>query len=248
MNDDEDAALTEHETRTFHDIVRQEWPDEESRAGESACPESEQAEPTITVPAVITVYRPRRPTPWPLLLGLSVLAAMAAFTGTTVVTALGATSDVTLTPLGRSDAAQQVAAMTAVAGAGIVVALAMIGAWVVLLGRYRLRRSAWRIAVSETHHPVERRVRPPNPATALAWATIFSLATVAAWWWLPIQLERLAATRVVDLGRELATQLSLAAYAWCGMAVTCAGGLTAFTCREVRHQIRQAANRPRRHR
>jgi hypothetical protein len=244
VNDDEDAALTDHETRTFDDIVRQEWPEEEGRVGESGCPESEQAEPTARVPVVITVYRPRRPTPWPLLLGLSVLAAIAAFTGTTVVTAVGATSAVTLTALERSDAARQVAAMTVVAGAGIVLALAMLGAWVVLLGRFRLRRSAWRIAVAEAHHAVERRVRPPNPATALAWAAALILATIAAGWWLPIQLEELAVAPALSAARDLTTQFTLAATAWCGIALSSAIGLTAWTCREARHQIRRAANRP----
>ncbi|MDQ5975441.1 MAG: hypothetical protein QG661_2650, partial [Actinomycetota bacterium] len=131
------------------------------------------------------------------------------------------------------------------AGVGVAVSITMFGAWVVAYARYRLRRSALRIALTRTVPPVERRIRPPSIATALAWTGTLVGVTIAAGWWLPNQLALLAAGRSAELEQHLTEQLTLAGIAWSGIAVACMTGLTAWVCREGRHQIRVTANRSR---
>ena len=246
MTDDEDSPLTEVEAARFDDIVGREWPRADlGEAAPSDCLSALALETAGPAPGHITVYRPRRPPPLLAVVGLITLGATLAATRHWGLAALNATVDRTLSTAMRVDAAHMVALVGGAAGVGVAVSITMFGAWVVAYARYRLRRSALRIALTRTVPPVERRIRPPSIATALAWTGTLVGVTIAAGWWLPNQLALLAAGRSAELEQHLTGQLTLAAIAWSGIAVACMTGLTAWACREGRHQIRVTANRSR---
>lgn len=246
MTHDEDSPLTEVEAARFDDIVGREWP--RADLGEAAprdCLSALALEPAGPAPGHITVYRPRRPPPLLAVVGLITLGATVTATRHWGLAALNATVERTLSAAARIDAAHTVALVGGATVVGVLVSLTMVGAWTVAYARYRLRRSAWRIALTRTVPTVERHIRPPSIATTLAWTGTLAGVTIAAGWWVPKQLALLAAGRSAEFEQHLTEQLTLAGIAWSGIALACMTGLTAWACREGRHQIRVTANRSR---
>ncbi len=244
MTEHEDSPLTEVEAARFVDIVRRDWPRAElSEVAQQDGLNSLAVETAGPGPEPIMVFRPRRPPRLLAVVGLILLGATVAATRYWGLAAFHATVDRTLSAAVRIDAAHTAAVVGAAAGVGVVVSLTMVGAWAVAYARYRLRRAAWRMAISRNVPPVERHVRPPSISTLLAWTGILVGVTIAAGWWVPNQFERLATGRSAGIEHHLTEQLTVAGIVWCGIASSCMTGLTAWACREGRHQIRVTANR-----
>lgn len=246
MTDDEDSPLTEVEAARFDDIVGREWPRADlGEAAPSDCLSVLALETAGPAPGHITVYGPRRPPPLLAVAGLIMLGATVAAAWFWGLAAVHATVDRTLSTATRLDAAHTVALVGGAAGVGVLVSLTMVGVWTVTYARYRLRRSAWRIALTRTVPPVERHVRPPSIATPLAWTGILVGVTVAAGWRFPKQFDMLATGRSAGIVDHLTEQLTAAGIVWSSIALACMTGLTVWACREGRHQIRVTANRSR---
>lgn len=244
MIDDEGTPLTELEAARFDDIVGREWP--RADLGEAG-PQDRSSPPSLQStgpePGHITVFQPRRPAPPVALAGLLTLSMTAAASRHFGMAAFAGTVDRTLSAAARIDAAHTVTVICVAAGVGIAASLTVCGAWLVGWAHYRLRRSAWRTALDRTVPGIERHVRPPNIATALAWTGLLVGVTIVAGWWVPNQLDLLATSRSAGLQHHLSEQLIAAGIVWCGIAVASMAGLTVWACREGRHQIRVKANR-----
>lgn len=243
MSVPDDAGLTAGEADRFAAIVSREWPGDGHPGGtrNSIDLHPYPAADGDDEPARVTVFQPRRPGPLLPLTGTAVLAASLVVALQWGMPAYLRASGHLPGRVARIDVAHDLALIAAVLAAGLVVACALLGAWVVRWAGYRLRRSAVVALCRDDQSAVVHRVHPPNIATALAWVLMLAAASALATWWIWHELDLLAAGAPWIDARAPAEHAALTGAAWCAVLVVAATGLTAWSARESRHRLRVRA-------
>lgn len=234
---DGDFGLIESEAAQWDAIVSREWPIETAVATTQRSSRNVPSDRSTSNARqrFVTVYQPRRPRLTPLAIGA---AASVASAWLAIKDLNPAFHLVVLPGISRHDRVDAVHDLT-VAAVLVTIALAVatgcLGIWTVSTARYRLRRSACRLAVGRSN-PTTVYIRPPNPATAAAWILLLLFASAAAGWWIALQL---GATSRSGLDAIEAVHLAtIGAFAWLAVFLMCSTALATWAARESRHRLR----------
>ena len=239
---DDDFELDPADEAQWDAIVSSEWPEAEPRVpirvDLAPAPLGDSAAGALQT--LITIYRPRRPAPG--LLAAAVVAASVAVWMVIAVlnpayqlaTARG------VSPHGRADDIHRLTVDALIVVLAFALTVGCLAVWIVLYSRYRLRRSCYDQVVRQAT-PITQYVRPPNPATPVAWIVLLLLPSGVATWWIPQQLQSALA---IGSDRVDAMQsAALGTLTWLVTFVLCAAGVTTWACRETRHRARRSASR-----
>jgi hypothetical protein len=236
----DDPGLSQAKTAQWDAIVASEWPIGSAILATqlSSASSTPGACDAVDRQRLVTVYQPRRPRWAPLILGAIALAGCAWLAFEVLAPAYQRAG---LTIVSRSERAIAVHDLTVAASLtalAIAAAAGCLGAWAAATSRYLLRRSALRLAAGQSA-PITKRVRPPNPATAVTWILLLLMSSAAAGWWIPLQLQRTDGNGL-DVGEALHLA-ALGGWVWLASLLLGAGGLTVWVARESRHQLRRRA-------
>ena len=238
---DDSSGLSQTEAAQWEDIVASEWPIESAILTtqlSSGSASSREVDGTAEQ-RFVTVYQPRRPRLPPLTAGVLALATTAWLIIRFLVPAYQGAGQVGISRAERSVEVHDLTIAAALVAIILVVAVSCIGIWMVATARYRLRRSSCRLVASQST-PVAVYVRPPNPATAATWILLLLIASTAAGWWIPLQLENAAGSSTDAV--EALRLAAVGTVAWLAVLLLCGSGLATWATRESRHRLRRSAS------
>lgn len=238
---DDDFELDPADEAQWNVIVSSEWPEAEPRVpirddlapfppGESAA----GAQQTL-----VTIYCPRRPAPGPLATAVVSASVAVWMTIAVLIPTYQLATAGGVSRHGRADDIHRLTVDAVIVAFAFALTVGGLAVWIVMYSRYRLRRSCYDQVIRRAT-PIPQYVRPPNPATPVAWIVLLLTTSGVATWWIPQHLQSALAIGSDPVDATQAAALGM--LTWLVTFVLCAAGATTWACRETRHRARRSAS------
>lgn len=238
---DDDFELDTADEAQWNAIVSSEWPEAEPRVpirvDPAPFPPGESA--AGTQQTLMTIYCPRRPAPGPLVAAVVTASVAVWMVIAVLIPAYQLATAGGVSRYGRADDIHRLTVDAVIVAFAFALTVGCLAVWIVMYSRYRLRRSCYDQVIRRAT-PITQQLRPPNPATPVAWIVLLLATSGVATWWIPQQLQ--SALAIGSDPVDATQAAALGTITWLVTFALCAAGATTWACRETRHRARRSAS------